>query len=343
MEPREAISRLLTDLPLSAAETENLFERMLSGMADAAQWGAILALMQRRGPVVDEIVGAARAMRRVVERVPIEQGASGAVVIDTCGTGGAAKTFNISTTSAIVVASAAPGRVMVAKHGNRSRTGRGSAEVLRALGVNVDATPAVQARCLEGAGVCFCFAIHHHPAMKHAAGPRASLGVPTIFNLLGPLTNPAGASHQLIGVYDAGLIDRVAGALATLGSRRALVVHSEDGMDEISPCGATRAAFVEEGRVADETITPEGAGLTRGTLEEIRAASLDDSVRLLRSVLRGEAGTPRTAVLLNAGAALRVAGVAETIGVGARMAAEAIDSGAARATLDSLVEWSNRA
>lgn len=343
MEPREAIARLLTDRPLSAVETENLFERMLSGMADAAQWGAILALLQRRGPVVEEIVGAARAMRRVVERVPIGAGASGAVVIDTCGTGGAAKTFNISTTSAIVVAAAAPGRVMVAKHGNRSRTGRGSAEVLRALGVNVDATPAVQARCLERAGVCFCFAIHHHPAMKHAAGPRASLGVPTIFNLLGPLTNPAGASHQLIGVYDATLIERVAGALAALGSSRALVVHSEDGMDEISPCGPTRAAFVEGGRVSSETITPEDAGLARGTLEEIRATTLDDSVRLLRSVLGGTAGTPRTAVLLNAGAALRVAGVAGTIADGARMAAGAIDSGAARATLDSLVEWSNRA
>lgn len=341
MEPRDAIARLLADGRLTEPEAESLLERMLSGGVDAPQMGAILALVQRRGATTEEIVGAARTMRRLVERVPVGPLAPGVVVLDTCGTGGATKTFNISTASAVVTASAAPGRVLVAKHGNRSRTGRGSAEVLRALGVNVDATPAVQARCLRDAGICFCFAIHHHPAMKHAAGPRASLGVPTIFNLLGPLTNPAGAAHQLVGVYARDLVTPVAEALRRLGSTRAMVVHSEDGLDEISPSAPTHAAFLDRDVIVDEHITPESAGLRSGPIEHIQAQTLEQSVSLFRSVLHGTPGTARTAVLLNAGAALRVAGVAASIADGASLAAAAIDSGRASRTLASLVSMSN--
>ena len=340
MDPREAISRLSSGGTLLEGEADALFTGLLSGSADAAQWGAILALIQVRGPTVDEVVGGARAMRRVVERVPVEGLAQGTVVIDTCGTGGAAKTFNISTCAAVVAASAAPGRVVVAKHGNRSRTGRGSAEVLRALGVNVDAGPSVQGRCLREAGVCFCFAIHHHPAMRHASGPRASLGVPTIFNLLGPLTNPAGASHQLIGVYAPGLVGVVASALARLGSVRAMVVHSEDGMDEISPCRPTRAGVVEGGRVTEELVTPTSAGTAPATMDSIRAGSLEEATALFRAVLAGEPGGARSAVLMNAGAALWVAGVAGSIAEGAASAAEAIDSGRASKTLETLVRVS---
>lgn len=349
MDAREAISRLVGGGTLSEGEAEGLFRSLLSGEADAAQWGAILGVMQARGVSVDEVVGGARVMRRFVERVGGAGPDSGlgldpgVAVLDTCGTGGAAKTFNVSTCAAVVAASAAPGRVAVAKHGNRSRTGRGSAEVLRGLGVNVDATREVQARCLREAGVCFCFAIHHHPAMRHAAGPRASLGVPTIFNLLGPLTNPAGASHQLIGVYGPGLVGVVAGALARLGSVRAMVVHSAEGMDEISPCGPTRAAVVEGGRVSERTITPEEAGVERTTMEEIRAGSLEGAVEMFRAVMEGERGGARAAVLMNAGAALWIAGAAGSIGEGARLAAGAIDSGASARTLETLVRVSNEA
>ena len=218
MSPQPLISDLLAGRVLSEHSTEQLFESLLSGQLDDQQIAAVLTFIQSRGVTVDELVGAARVMRRHVTRVPVN--VPGAVVIDTCGTGGAPKTFNISTAGAIVVAGASPHRtgsgphVVVAKHGNRSRSGRGSAEVLARLGVNVDATPAVQARCLREAGVCFCFAIHHHPATKYVAAARKSLAFPTIFNLLGPLTNPAGATRQLIGIYDRTAVEKMArGAL----------------------------------------------------------------------------------------------------------------------------------
>lgn len=343
MDTRATISRLIGRETLSEHESDTLFEQILRGDTDAAQLGAILAIIQSRGATVDEIVGAAHAMRRHVSRVPVDGLQPGTVVLDTCGTGGAAKTFNISTCAAIVAASARPGRLAIAKHGNRSRSGRGSAEALAHLGVNVDASPATQAACLRRVGVCFCFAIHHHPAMKHAAGPRASLGVPTIFNLLGPLTNPAGATHQLMGVYHSELVRPVGEALARLGSVHALVVHSDDGLDEISPCAPTRAALVDGTSITQITITPEDAGLQRSTIDEIRATSLDEAGAMFRGVLEGHPGGPRNAVALNAAAALLVARLAPSLKEGVSLALRAIDSGDAARTLEALVHASHEA
>ncbi len=343
MDARTAIATLISGKTLAEQDADALFEGVLRGEADAAQLGAMLSMIQSRGATVDEIVGAARAMRRHVTRVPVDGISTGAVLVDTCGTGGAAKTFNISTAAAVVAASAARGRIVVAKHGNRSRSGRGSAEVLKHLGVNVDASATTQGACLSEAGVCFCFAIHHHPAMRHASGPRASLGVPTIFNLLGPLTNPAGASHQLMGVYRRDLVRPLAEALARLGSVRAMVVHSEDGLDEISPSATTHAAMVDGGRIADLSLTPEGAGLARCSLDEIRASTLEEAGAMFREVLEGQPGGPRNAVALNAGATLFVASVVGSLREGVDLANDAITSGASARTFDRLIACSGDA
>lgn len=343
MDARTAIATLVSGKSLAERDADALFESVLRGDADPAQLGAILATIQARGATVDEIVGAARAMRRHVTPVPTADIPGGTVLVDTCGTGGTAKTFNISTAAAIVAASAARDQIAVAKHGNRSRSGRGSAEVLGHLGVNVGASPETQGVCLREAGVCFCFAIHHHPAMKHASGPRASLGVPTIFNLLGPLTNPAGASHQLLGVYRPDLVRPIAESLSRLGSVRALVVHSADGLDEISPCSPTHAALVDHGRISELTLTPEDAGLSRCSIDEIRAATLEEAGAMFRDVLAGKPGGPRAAVSLNAGATLYVAGVCSSMREGVERADSAIVSGASSRTLDRLINCSKTA
>ncbi len=337
---KEMIERLLSGATLTETEARGLFEAMLTGQMDSAQIAAVLVLIQRRGATVDEIVGAARVMREHVTRIPVATG-SGRVVLDTCGTGGAPKTFNVSTVAAVCAAAAAPGRVLVAKHGNRSRTGRGSAEVLSMLGVQIDAGPEVQAACLEKSGVCFCFAIHHHPAMKHAGPTRRSLGIPTIFNLLGPLTNPAGARHQLIGVYDRSLVEPVAKALVRLGAERARVVHGAGGLDEVSIAGPTVCALVEGGAVRMEEIDPAASGVSGAPIDAIVARDLEDAAAMARSVFAGETSPAREIVLLNTGVALEVAGAARSIAEGARMAAEAIDSGAAAATLARLCDVSH--
>lgn len=344
MDPKAAISHLLADNTLKETEAHTLFESILQGQADAAQIAAILALIQRRAATVDEIVGAALAIRAHVQPVPLDQARlpHGSVLLDTCGTGGAAKTFNVSTTAALVVAAAAKGRVFVAKHGNRSRTGRGSAEVLEALGVNVNVDPAGQARCLLETGICFCFAIHHHPAMRHASVPRASLGHPTLFNILGPLTNPARATHQLIGVYRPELVAPVAAALARLGSTRAMIAHSRDGMDELSPVAHSDFALVSDGKVTHATLDPEAHGIPATSPESLRVGDLESAVAVLLAVLNGTPGGPRNAVVLNAGAALWVASVAENLDQGIRLASDTIDSGRALATLDDLIKASKR-
>ncbi|MCA9297556.1 MAG: anthranilate phosphoribosyltransferase, partial [Phycisphaerales bacterium] len=252
---------------LSDVETEALFGEILTGALDDAQIGAALAMLQLRGPTVEEVVGAARSMRAHVTPIPI--GPGGRVVVDTCGTGGAPKTFNVSTLSAIVAASASD-RLAFAKHGNRSRTGRGSAEVLQALGVNIDASPERQAACLDACGVCFCFAVHHHPAMKHAIGARRSLGFPTLFNLLGPLTNPARASRQVIGVYAPHLVEMLANAQVGLGAERAIIAHSEDGLDELSTTAPNKVAHVRDGSVSFQTLDATTLGLARATVEDLR-------------------------------------------------------------------------
>jgi len=335
------LDQLLGGRPLSEADAERAFETILSGRAEDAELAALLSLIQVRGASVDELVGAARVMRRHVRRVPTEQLPPGHRLVDTCGTGGAPKTFNVSTGAAIVAAAA--GRdlgVHVAKHGNRSRSGRGSAELLERLGVNVNAEPEVQARCLLETGACFSFAIHHHPAMKHAAAVRRSLGFPTIFNLLGPLTNPAGASRQALGVYAPSLVEPMAHALLRLGAERAIVAHGDDGLDEITTTTTTRLAHVRDGAVRAETFDPRGLDLEPVHLADLGAADLDDAAELIRSVLRRDRDvrTRRATdiVALNAAAALIVGDAAADFEEGASLARAAIADGRAEETLNRL-------
>ena len=345
IEPAETLARLVRGETLAEDETRGLFDLLLTGRLDDTRIGALLALLQARGPTVDELAGAARAMRARVTPVPYDASDDEALV-DTCGTGGAAKTFNVSTAAAIVAAACEPeagsgvGRVVVAKHGNRSRTGRGSAEVLEALGVNVDASPEVQAACLRDAGVCFCFAIRHHPAMRYAKGPRASLGFPTIFNLLGPLTNPAGATRQLIGVYAPHLVELVGRTLERLGAKAALVTHSDDGLDELSIGAASRTFELGPTGVSAADINPAALGLPPATPDQLRAETVEDAAGAIREVLSGEPGPRREIVRLNTAAGLRVAGAARSLEAGLELAAHAIDSGRAARTLAELARRS---
>lgn len=324
---------------LDETQAEAAFEMILRGEVAEAQIAELLVGIQARGSGIGELSGAARAMRR--HATPVHCGASG-VVLDTCGTGGAPKTFNVSTVAAIVTAAAGEGRVRVAKHGNTSRSGRGSAELLASLGVKVDAAPSVQSRCLERAGVCFSFAPRHHPAVKHVAQVRKSLNTPTMFNLLGPLTNPAGARHQLLGVYDPSVLETMATALLRLGSIRAMVVHGADGLDEITTTSLTDVAELRDGQVHRATIDPRALGLPLVTLESLAARDLDHAVGIAREVLNGGKGPCRDIVLLNAAAALVVAGCASDFGRGLVLAARAVDTSAAKETLRVLIEESHR-
>ncbi len=346
MQIHDALAELIAGRPLGESGAESVFEQMLAGNLDDAQIGALLGMIQARGPSVDELVGAARVMRRHVEMVPTPNDPA-RPVIDTCGTGGAPKTFNVSTAAAIVVAGARAqagtgvDRVLVAKHGNRSRTGRGSAEVLMSLGVNVNASPEVQGRCLDEAGLCFCFAIHHHPAAKHAAPVRRSLGVPTMFNLLGPLTNPAGTPRQLLGVWDGRFVEPLAQALLRLGAERAWVVHSDDGLDELSITDCTQIGRVEHGRVEPGRIDPEPLGLSCDSLEPLRARDVEHAAEMVRQIVGDGGGPPTDMTLLSAGAALVVAGAAGTIESGIELARESISSGRAQRALDDLARLSH--
>lgn len=336
----EILAQLASGRPLTEAQTQDAFQRILTGQAEPAQIASLLSLIQLRRPTIDEIVGAARAMRAHAQTVPY-QPPDGEALIDTCGTGGAAKTFNVSTAAAFVVAGAqGERRVRVAKHGNRSRTGRGSAEALATLGVNVEAPPDIQARCLDEAGLCFCFAIRHHPAAKHAAPVRQALGFPTLFNLIGPLTNPALAPIQLMGVFDPEYVEVLAHALGRLGSQRAAIVHGAGGMDEISTLGPTRVARLDASGVRSEVIDPAPLGIGAPSIDDLRARDLDHAARLIVETLDGAQGPVRDIVVLNAGAALHVAQAAASIADGMRLAQESIDSGAASAALDALIRVS---
>ncbi len=339
MDIHETLDHLIAGRPLAESEAEALFSSLLDGKLDDAQIGALLALIQTRGPAVSELIGAARVMRAHVTPVPVSTG-PGQVLIDTCGTGGAPKMFNVSTVAAIIAAAAggapdAP-RVLVAKHGNRSRTGRGSAEALAELGVNIDASPETQAACLEQAGVCFCFAIHHHPAMKHAAGPRRSVGFRTIFNLLGPLTNPAGARRQLIGVYAKELVEPMARTLAALGAERAIVAHGLDGLDELTTSAPTLLAHVEDGSVRMQEVDAQAMGISRASHDQMRVEGLEAAAETARAILEGQPGPRRDIAVFNAAAALLVAGAVDSLEHGIEASADAIDSGATARTLKSL-------
>jgi len=331
------LKHLLGGGALSAEQTTAAFTAMMSGRVHHGEIGALLALLATRTPTADEIAGAARVMRAHVDR--LESRFAPEELCDTAGTGGAPKTFNVSTAAAII---AAAGGARVAKHGNRSRTGRGSAEVLAQLGVNVDAPRAVQRRCLEEVGVCFCFAIHHHPATRHVMPVRLALGFPTIFNLLGPLTNPAGAARQVMGVYDDRFVLPVASALHALGAVRAIVLHSEDGLDEISISAPTRFVHVTPEGVREERFDPRAIGIALAPREAVLVSDLSEAGSVVREILCGAAHGPRRdMVLLSSAATLLVAGRVPDMQKGVRAAAQIIDSGAAQRTLESLARLSS--
>ena len=312
------------------------FTQIMDGAWAESQIAALLVALAVKGESVEEIAGAGQAMREHAVRID----AGGADVLDTCGTGGTGlRTFNISTAAALVAAGAG---VKVAKHGNRTTTrASGSADVLSALGVNIDAPPAVVSRCLAEAGVCFCYAIRCHPAMKHAAPVRKALGVRTIFNILGPLTNPAGARRQLMGVFDPSRTEPIARALAALGAVHAMVVHAADGLDELSTTADTRVSEVRGQEVSTRTVSPQDFGLGPARLADLMIGSAAESAAAIRDVLAGKRGPRRDIVVLNAAAALAVADRVGSVAEGLAPAAKSIDSGAAAAALDKLIAVSN--
>lgn len=338
---KHILSHLVEHGPLTRDLAVEAFDLLMSGQATPAQIGAMLAMISARGPAVDEIVGAATVMRQKLTPVRVPDGLR---VVDTCGVGGTASTFfNISTTAAFVTAAVGrPRGVVVAKHGNRSITSAcGSADVMEALGVKVRVAGETLTRCLDEAGFCFCFAQAHHPAMKHAAPIRAELGVRTIFNLLGPLTNPAGAQRQLIGVPTKELTQLFANVLNELGAAHAMIVHSTlpDGrpLGEITTFAPTMAHELHHGMIKSMVIDPAELGFAPGVLDGMVVKTAQDSARIMRAVLGGERGPARDVVLLNAAAALVVGDVAKDLPEGLALATEAIDSGAARQSLDKLV------
>lgn len=315
---------------LSAVEARAAFEAIMDGHLRPMRLAAFLVALRMRGESVAEITEFARVMRE--RATPVRCDAD--VILDTCGTGGdGAGTFNISTLAAFVVASCG---VVVAKHGNRSASGRcGSADLLQGLGIRIDVPVATVERSLREIGVGFLFAPSLHAAMRHAAPVRRELGVRTVFNLLGPLTNPAGARHQLLGVYDPGRLEAIACVLRELGSERAMVVHG-DGLDEIALHGRTRVAELDSGRVRVHEVTPEDAGLGRARLEDLAGGDVERNVAIARSILDGERGPRRDVVLLNAAAGLVIAGKAQDLKEGVQRAGVAIDSGAARRVVERM-------
>jgi anthranilate phosphoribosyltransferase len=335
----EAIERAVRDEDLDRATADAAMEDILSGRATDAQIASLVTALRIKGETLDEIVGFAAAMRRHATPIFAANRGPKEMLVDTCGTGGdASGTFNVSTTAAFVVAGAG---ARVAKHGNRSISSQcGSADVLEALGVNLALEPERIGEAIERVGIGFLFAPRLHAAMKHAMRARQELRLRTIFNLLGPLTNPAGAAAQVLGVYDASYAELMARALGELGSERAFVVHGADGLDEISLSGETHVAELRDAGVRSYTVVPEDFGLRRAPLEAIAGGDVATNARIIRRVLRGELGPHREIVQANAAAALVAAGRAADWLEGVHLAAQAIDSGAARAKLNALVEFS---
>jgi anthranilate phosphoribosyltransferase len=330
---QEALAHLIAGNDLTRAQAEEVMSRIMEGEATPAQIAGVLTALRMKGETVDEIAGFATIMRAKSNRVQTAQDG----LLDTCGTGGSGiHKFNVSTSSAIIAAAAG---VRVAKHGNRAMSGKaGSADVLEALGVNIKLTPEQAADCLRETGICFLFAQLFHPSMKHAAGPRRELGVRTIFNMLGPLTNPAGADRQLLGLYDRTKTETIAEVLRQLGIRRALVVGSFEGLDEISISQDTRVSELKDGEIRTYVLTPEDLGLERRPLSEVVGGSPEENAAIVRRVFAGEErGAYRDIVLANAGACIYLGGKAETLKAGVEAAAAVIDSGAAMAKLEELI------
>jgi anthranilate phosphoribosyltransferase len=334
---REAIAALVNEgRHLSEEEAAAVMEEIMAGEATPAQVAAFLVALRTRGETVEEVVGMARVMRQKALRLDVS-----GPLLDTCGTGGDGRgTFNASTAAAIVAAAAG---ARVAKHGNRAASSHcGSADLLEALGARIDLGPQQVAQCLQETGLGFLFAPLFHPAMRHAAGVRREIGVRTVFNLLGPLTNPAGVQYQLLGVPHPALGDLVAQALQRLGVRRALVVHGAEGLDEVSVCGPTLVWEASEEGLRHYQITPEEAGLSRSALGSVLGRDPVGNAALLRAVLGGERGPLRDFVLLNAGVALVAAGLARDPREGTALASETIDSGAALRKLEEFVATTQR-
>ncbi len=331
---RPLLAKAATGRSLSEAEAETAFDIIMTGNATPSQMGALLMALRVRGETVDEITGAARIMRAKAITIDAPPG-----TIDTCGTGGdGSGSFNISTASALVAAASG---VPVAKHGNRALSSKsGSADVLTALGVNIDAEPAVVRRCLWEIGIGFLMAPRHHSAMRHVAPTRVELGTRTIFNLLGPMSSPAGARRQLVGVFAPEWARPMAEVLGRLGAERAWVVHGA-GMDELTTAGVTKVAEFHNGRVVEFEIVPEEAGLEPATPDDLKGGEPAHNAALMRDLLGGARGPLRDVVLLNSAAALVVAGRAETLRAAAETAAQVIDSGAARRILDRLIAATN--
>lgn len=329
---REAIAGLAEGRVPSRDQARDVMREIMSGAATPAQISAYITALRIRGETAEVIAGSAEAMREHFTPVPAPEG----VVVDTCGTGGdGAKTFNISTAAAFVAAGAG---AVVAKHGNRSVSSAcGSADVLAALGVNLDVTPSVMANCLREIGIAFLFAPALHPAMKHAIGPRREIGIRTIFNILGPLSNPAGARHGVLGVYHEALVPVLARAAADLGAARLYIVHGSDGLDEITLTGPSTVGEVRDGHVRVFTILPQSVGFARCDPADLAGGDAAMNAAILREILAGGGGPRRDIVLLNAAAAIAAAGLAEGFKDGVTKAAAAIDSGAARAKLDALI------
>ncbi|MCC7412488.1 MAG: anthranilate phosphoribosyltransferase [Gammaproteobacteria bacterium] len=337
MDIQHVIGRVIEGDDLSDTEMTGAMRAIMAGEATPAQIAGLLVGLRMKGETVTEITAAARVMRELamVVETPFDN------LIDIVGTGGdGAGTFNVSTACAFVAAAAG---ARVGKHGNRSVSSRsGSADVLEAFGVRVDLEPAQIAECIATVGVGFMFAPRHHGAMRHALAPRRELGVRTLFNLLGPLSNPAGARHLLLGVFGPEWVAPLAEVAGRLGARRVLVVHSEDGLDEFSVSAATRVAELRDGEVRSYVVTPEQFGLVRSRMSEVCVGDADESRALIREIFAGRPGPARDIVVLNAGAALYTAGIATDIAAGSARAAEIIDSGAARTRLDALVALTQR-
>lgn len=332
---QKALQKLLNKENLSAHEMRDVTRVIMGGGATDAQIGGFLIALRCKGETIDEIAAAAEVMRELVNKVEIE----GEHIIDTCGTGGdGANTFNISTTCAFVVAAAGG---QVAKHGNRSASSNsGSADVLEAAGLNLDLTASQVAECVNDIGIGFLFAPKHHGAMKHTVGARKEMGVRTLFNLLGPLSNPAGAPNQLIGVFDKEWLEPLAQVLKKLGSKHVLVVNADDGLDEISIASATTIAELKDGIVTTYTITPEQFGFKRASLAELKVADAEASLKMVTAVLDNTSGAARDIVLLNSGAAIYAANITDSLAAGIEKARQVIASGAARVKFDALIAYS---
>lgn len=330
---QNGLNQLIQGQDLERTEARSIMEAIMNGESTPAQIGGLLTALRMKGETVDEITGFAEAMRSHSSRLHTEN----RQLLDTCGTGGSGiHKFNISTTSAIVAASVS---VRVAKHGNRSASGRsGSADVLEALGVNIHLNADQAKRCLDDIGICFLFAQLYHPSMKHAAAPRRELGLRTVFNMLGPLTNPAGADRQLLGIYDRSKTETIAKVLRELGSKRALVVTSQEGLDEISISSTTRVSELKNGEISTYDLHPQELGLKTYPLNEMMGGDPVTNAEIIHRVLQGEKGAYRDVVLANAGACIYVSGLADSIQEGVVIAAESIDTGKAYSKLEQLIQ-----